>query len=92
MAKNIAFVYSDKFWIKSLITCMSLMVYLHLKSCIGIKYKCHFLYVTGSEKTQHNHASLNLQYTALNTMGEVHVLFFLNWNFFEHFVLSEEKG
>ena len=28
-------------------------------------------FVTGSAKTRHNHASLNLQYKALNTLGEI---------------------
>ena len=30
--------------------------------------------MTGSVKTRHNCASLNLQYKALNAMGEIHVL------------------
>ena len=28
-------------------------------------------YVTGSAKTRHNRANINLQYKALNTMGEI---------------------
>ena len=29
------------------------------------------IFVTGSAKTRHNRASLNFQYNALNTMGEI---------------------
>ena len=39
-----------------------------------------------SVKTQHNCASLNLQYKALNTISEILAYYF------EHFVLSEERA
>ena len=41
-----------------------------------------FRYVTGSAKTRHNRASLNFQYKALNTMGEILAYFKKYYGFF----------
>ena len=43
------------------------------KALVGLKR--HLTFVTRSARTQHNPASLNLQYKALNTMGEILVYY-----------------
>ena len=37
----------------------------------GVPWLWGYKYMTDSVKTWHNHASQNLQYKALNTMGEI---------------------
>ena len=64
-----------------------------IKQHINVVFAMTTSFVTRSVKTQHNRASLNFQYKALNTMGEI--LLYLLKKFrkiFECLFLSEGGG